>query len=227
MAAILVAIITLLIFRRMFPGLGIADWGLPLFAFVVASMGAYVSLKPPKEEYHWVWFGAFMVVGLILCGLSLKQISDSKIKDATNAKEAAEGQKKLLDEITTLKTVSPLRKQSFELADELNSFSARIERETAGWYQDKFKNKSYKQMQQVPGMTDEQIEQVFRAYRDGAKEYHSRFDARISSLLHQITTATGKDTSPILNKSNSISDSMTFKVTEVATDLSNLAGSLP
>src|SRR6266849_7556374 len=32
---------------------------------LLGGMGVYVSLKPPKQEHHWYWIGAFMGVGLL------------------------------------------------------------------------------------------------------------------------------------------------------------------
>jgi hypothetical protein len=33
-------------------------------------MGVYVSLRPPKSEHHWYWFGGFVLVGLTGVGLT-------------------------------------------------------------------------------------------------------------------------------------------------------------
>jgi hypothetical protein len=45
---------------------------------VLSVMGAYVALKPPKERYHWYWFGAFILAGLSIAGSNLWQLSEAK-----------------------------------------------------------------------------------------------------------------------------------------------------
>jgi hypothetical protein len=37
---------------------------------VLGGMGVYVSLRPPKPEHHWYWFGGFVAVGIVGIGLT-------------------------------------------------------------------------------------------------------------------------------------------------------------
>src|SRR5260370_11028999 len=52
---------------------------------VLGGMGVYVSLKPPKQEHHWYWIGAFMGVGLLGVALNgwLAQRGSSAQEKAT------------------------------------------------------------------------------------------------------------------------------------------------
>jgi len=37
----------------------------------LALLGAYIAVRPPKEKYHWYWFAAFIMAGLIVTGSNL------------------------------------------------------------------------------------------------------------------------------------------------------------
>src|SRR5947209_6019411 len=41
-------------------------------------MGAFVSIRPPKERRHWLWFILFIVFGVFFAGETLLQISISR-----------------------------------------------------------------------------------------------------------------------------------------------------
>jgi hypothetical protein len=83
------------------------------------------------------------------------------------------------------------------------------------------------QFDTVQSMTDEEVERGFVQWQAAAREYQDRFGPRVQAILGRIKTMTGKPVEVILLKSDLVADSRTFKVKEVATDITNLAGTLP
>jgi hypothetical protein len=55
--------------------LTLTDWVVVLLPIILGLMGAYVSIRPPKEKHHWLWVTLFIVFGVLFAAETLLQIS--------------------------------------------------------------------------------------------------------------------------------------------------------
>ena len=150
----------------------------------------------------------YAVLAYYLDRWALQKASEAKASD--RAELVAEITKSL-----PKPAASALRKQGSELAAEVQDFVKETE------------NRAMAGLTPGQGLSPSQQRRVERVFTEGVKEYHRRFNKRISNWLREVSVSTGKDTEQLRKDASSISGEALIPATDIGNRINAIANALP
>lgn len=183
-------------------------WVTIVLPLIMAAVPFFAPAPEAGKSFPAKWRAVILVLGVAaaLCAL-LQMRADNRTKvDDERAKQ------KLSEEITGLRTVSPLRKQAADLAKELLDFYNNRES-----YKDRFK----------PGqaLSDKESQAALKWYGETVSLYHVNYEKRIISVLDEIHAVTGMEVVSLESDAKHVKYAP--EIEQTAMRLSAFAASLP
>jgi|SRR5579859_3623263 len=177
------------------------DWAVVVIPVLIAVLVFFAPVPEAGRPFSVKWRAAIGILGVLTALLAYMQ-----------QRESAREKKELVDTLTKLRTVSPLRKQAADLAKELMDFYNAREH-----YNNRFK----------PGqaLTSSETKAALDWYSETVRLYHAGHEKRIVSVLNEIHTATGMNVADLEADAHSVDYADGVQL--VGTRLSAFAASLP
>jgi hypothetical protein len=176
------------------------DWAIVVLPVVIALLAFFARVPEAGKRFS-------LTLRIVVGTLAIIVTVLAWIQHVENAR----AQQNLVSELAQIRTVTPLRKQSAELAKEMLEFYA--ERET---YNKRFR----------PGraLSAKETRDVFAWYTETVNLYHSNYERRIISTLNENHSATGMDVTTLQAEAKAVRFSP--EIGDVAIKMSAFAASL-
>jgi hypothetical protein len=179
-----------------------------LLPLVMGGVPFFAPAPEAGKKFPAGWRVFILVLGLMTAACAVFQFrADERAKE-----EAAREKGALSKELAALKTITPLRKETADLAKEILDFY-----NTRQHYTDRF----------TPGQTlsDKQVNAALKWHGETVRLFHANFERRIISVLNEIHVVTGMDVAPLEADAKRVM--YPPQIEETATRLSAFAASLP
>lgn len=177
------------------------EWLVLILPVLIGVLVFFAPVPEAGKKFSMKWRAVISILAVMTAALACKERRD-------NAQE----RRHLVSELTELRTVAPLRKESADLAKEILDFYNGRQH-----YMDRFKPGQ--------GLSRTEAESTLKWYSETVTLYDAYYEPRIVSILDEIHVATGMDVRSLQ------SDAKVVKyapgVEQIGTRLTALSASLP